>query len=64
MNGPSEFPGGRRFEFSDPSGNELGAGSTEVSLGPYKSITDAGSSSAGRGGHGAANRGRNIEPVS
>ena len=24
MNGPYEFPGGRRFEFSDPSGNELG----------------------------------------
>ena len=24
VNGPYEFPGGRRFEFSDPSGNELG----------------------------------------
>jgi len=23
-NGPYEFPGGRRFHFSDPSGNELG----------------------------------------
>ena len=23
-NGPYEFPGGRRFEFTDPSGNELG----------------------------------------
>lgn len=26
--GPYEFPGGRRFEFSDPSGNVLGAWST------------------------------------
>jgi uncharacterized protein len=24
VNGPYDFPGGRRFEFSDPSGNELG----------------------------------------
>ena len=24
MNGPYEFPGGRRFHFTDPSGNELG----------------------------------------
>jgi uncharacterized protein len=24
VSGPYEFPGGRRFEFSDPSGNELG----------------------------------------
>ena len=23
-NGPYEFPGGRRFHFSDPSGNQLG----------------------------------------
>ena len=23
-NGPYEFPGGRRFHFADPSGNELG----------------------------------------
>ena len=23
-NGPYEFPGGRRFHFTDPSGNELG----------------------------------------
>ena len=26
--GPSEFPGGRRFEFSDPSGNVLGVWAT------------------------------------
>ncbi|MET8308937.1 VOC family protein [Micromonospora sp. NPDC005173] len=25
VNGPYEFPGGRRFHFTDPSGNELGA---------------------------------------
>lgn len=25
VNGPYEFPGGRRFHFHDPSGNELGA---------------------------------------
>lgn len=25
---PYEFPGGRRFQFTDPSGNELGAWST------------------------------------
>ncbi|MCP2330758.1 VOC family protein [Actinoalloteichus caeruleus] len=24
VNGPYEFPGGRRFHFTDPSGNELG----------------------------------------
>ncbi|WP_368858516.1 VOC family protein [Modestobacter marinus] len=24
VNGPYEFPGGRRFHFQDPSGNELG----------------------------------------
>ncbi|MET8118799.1 VOC family protein [Micromonospora sp. NPDC005189] len=24
VNGPYEFPGGRRFQFTDPSGNELG----------------------------------------
>ena len=24
VNGPYEFPGGRRFEFTDPSGNQLG----------------------------------------
>jgi predicted enzyme related to lactoylglutathione lyase len=24
INGPYEFPGGRRFQFTDPSGNELG----------------------------------------
>lgn len=24
VRGPFEFPGGRRFEFTDPSGNELG----------------------------------------
>lgn len=24
MNGPYDFPGGRRFHFTDPSGNELG----------------------------------------
>jgi predicted enzyme related to lactoylglutathione lyase len=24
VNGPYEFPGGRRFHFADPSGNELG----------------------------------------
>ncbi|MBT2517634.1 hypothetical protein J7E29_09340 [Streptomyces sp. ISL-90] len=24
VNGPYEFPGGRRFHFVDPSGNELG----------------------------------------
>ena len=24
-NGPYEFPGGRRFHFTDPAGNELGA---------------------------------------
>ncbi|MGK5682614.1 VOC family protein [Actinoplanes sp. URMC 104] len=24
IEGPYEFPGGRRFEFTDPSGNELG----------------------------------------
>jgi uncharacterized protein len=24
VEGPYEFPGGRRFEFTDPSGNELG----------------------------------------
>ncbi|HKS43563.1 MAG TPA: VOC family protein [Amycolatopsis sp.] len=24
VNGPCEFPGGRRFHFTDPSGNELG----------------------------------------
>ncbi len=24
LQGPYEFPGGRRFHFSDPSGNELG----------------------------------------
>ena len=24
-NGPYEFPGGRRFHFTDPGGNELGA---------------------------------------
>ena len=24
VNGPDEFPGGRRFHFTDPSGNELG----------------------------------------
>ncbi|MEH1127989.1 VOC family protein [Micromonospora sp. CPCC 206061] len=25
VNGPYAFPGGRRFHFTDPSGNELGA---------------------------------------
>ncbi|MCW6006941.1 VOC family protein [Micromonospora sp. CPCC 205371] len=25
VNGPYDFPGGRRFHFTDPSGNELGA---------------------------------------
>ncbi|MFG2048295.1 VOC family protein [Micromonospora sp. NPDC048935] len=25
LKGPYEFPGGRRFHFTDPSGNELGA---------------------------------------
>ena len=24
VNGPYDFPGGRRFHFVDPSGNELG----------------------------------------
>ena len=24
VSGPYEFPGGRRFHFTDPSGNELG----------------------------------------
>lgn len=24
VNGPYDFPGGRRFHFTDPSGNELG----------------------------------------
>ncbi|MEN5073320.1 VOC family protein [Isoptericola cucumis] len=28
VNGPYEFPGGRRFHFLDPSGNELGVWST------------------------------------
>ncbi len=28
VNGPYEFPGGRRFHFLDPSGNELGAWAT------------------------------------
>jgi uncharacterized protein len=27
-NGPYEFPGGRRFHFTDPSGNELGVWAT------------------------------------
>lgn len=29
VNGPYEFPGGRRFHFTDPSGNELGVWSPE-----------------------------------
>ncbi|GAC70585.1 hypothetical protein GS4_37_00120 [Gordonia soli NBRC 108243] len=28
VNGPYEFPGGRRFHFTDPSGNELGVWAT------------------------------------
>lgn len=28
VNGPHEFPGGRRFHFLDPSGNELGVWAT------------------------------------
>ncbi|MGH3449352.1 MAG: VOC family protein [Haloechinothrix sp.] len=28
VNGPYEFPGGRRFHFQDPSGNELGVWAT------------------------------------
>jgi len=28
VNGPYEFPGGRRFHFLDPSGNELGVWAT------------------------------------
>lgn len=28
VNGPYAFPGGRRFHFTDPSGNELGVWST------------------------------------
>ncbi|MGA9869878.1 MAG: VOC family protein [Rhodococcus sp. (in: high G+C Gram-positive bacteria)] len=28
VNGPYAFPGGRRFHFSDPSGNELGVWAT------------------------------------
>lgn len=28
VNGPYEFPGGRRFHFTDPSGNELGVWSS------------------------------------
>lgn len=28
INGPYAFPGGRRFHFTDPSGNELGVWST------------------------------------
>ncbi|MFF2271710.1 VOC family protein [Agromyces sp. NPDC058136] len=28
-NGPYEFPGGRRFHFADPSGNELGVWSEQ-----------------------------------
>lgn len=28
VQGPYEFPGGRRFHFTDPSGNELGVWST------------------------------------
>ncbi|KOX04138.1 VOC family protein [Micromonospora profundi] len=29
VNGPYEFPGGRRFHFTDPSGNELGVWSEQ-----------------------------------
>ncbi|MBF6098968.1 VOC family protein [Nocardia cyriacigeorgica] len=29
VNGPYEFPGGRRFHFTDPSGNELGVWATK-----------------------------------
>ncbi|AWB96352.1 glyoxalase [Agromyces badenianii] len=29
VNGPYEFPGGRRFHFTDPSGNELGVWATQ-----------------------------------
>ncbi|MFF5262777.1 VOC family protein [Actinomadura viridis] len=29
VNGPYEFPGGRRFHFTDPSGNELGVWAEE-----------------------------------
>ena len=28
LEGPYEFPGGRRFHFADPSGNELGVWAT------------------------------------
>lgn len=28
VNGPYEFPGGRRFHFTDPGGNELGVWAT------------------------------------
>jgi predicted enzyme related to lactoylglutathione lyase len=28
VEGPYEFPGGRRFHFADPSGNELGVGAS------------------------------------
>ncbi|TQC44463.1 VOC family protein, partial [Rhodococcus sp. WS4] len=28
VNGPYDFPGGRRFHFTDPSGNELGVWSS------------------------------------
>jgi len=30
VNGPYDFPGGRRFHFLDPSGNELGVWSTQA----------------------------------
>jgi predicted enzyme related to lactoylglutathione lyase len=38
VNGPYEFPGGRRFHFADPSGNELGVWAEAWRAGRHQAV--------------------------
>ena len=49
VEGPYEFPGGRRFHFTDPAGNELGVWACALVAGGQTSGEQAATSARRRG---------------